>query len=225
MSRLCVVCSKKGNKICGKCFSQYYCSKECQAEDWKIHKLTCQQKKPKPRLPQTSLFNETDLILGYSEEDEVFFWLAFNNLVDQMLEKQLMELKILVLNGGTGNAKIMAKSPLLTSELSSTRKKVSSKIIPKFIELNGKSMESSNTEDQQQVILGKNEHSLFIVGFDLSNETEIKNELNSLVCLEIPVKIDSKGVVKIKIHFDHQVIKHYIENLQQQTKKQLSTVD
>lgn len=143
----------------------------------------------------------------------------------------------------------MAKSPLLTSELSSTRKKVSSKIIPKFIELNGKSMESSNTEDQQvfkpifflfvklqilnllffkkiqQVILGKNEHSLFIVGFDLSNQTEIKKELNSLVCLEIPVKIDSKGVVKIKIHFDHQVIKHYIENLQQQTKKQLSTVD
>ncbi len=37
----CSVCSKSGALRCGKCRAQYYCSKECQIKDWKIHKKVC----------------------------------------------------------------------------------------------------------------------------------------------------------------------------------------
>ncbi len=37
----CSVCSKNGSLRCGKCKVQYYCSRECQVKDWKIHKKVC----------------------------------------------------------------------------------------------------------------------------------------------------------------------------------------
>jgi hypothetical protein len=37
----CAKCGKKGGKKCGKCQQVYYCSKECQAQDWKSHKAFC----------------------------------------------------------------------------------------------------------------------------------------------------------------------------------------
>lgn len=33
--------SKKTHHVCGKCMECNYCSKACQVEDWKNHKLTC----------------------------------------------------------------------------------------------------------------------------------------------------------------------------------------
>lgn len=39
----CNVCMKNVTKLCGKCRSVYYCSKECQQDDWSQHKLKCQQ--------------------------------------------------------------------------------------------------------------------------------------------------------------------------------------
>jgi MYND finger len=39
--RVCGVCGKKGLKLCTGCKKVYYCSKECQAEAWKEHKLVC----------------------------------------------------------------------------------------------------------------------------------------------------------------------------------------
>lgn len=39
----CSTCNKKPEKIykCAKCGVAKYCSKECQIEDWKIHKVNC----------------------------------------------------------------------------------------------------------------------------------------------------------------------------------------
>ena len=47
--KLCRYCSKSGNstdfqmslKACGRCKHTYYCSRDCQVDDWKIHKTTC----------------------------------------------------------------------------------------------------------------------------------------------------------------------------------------
>ena len=48
--RLCRNCSKSGYDLkesgkrllsCGKCKNTYYCSRECQVQDWKDHKKTC----------------------------------------------------------------------------------------------------------------------------------------------------------------------------------------
>jgi hypothetical protein len=47
--KLCRYCSKSGHNIdfqlslkaCGRCKNTYYCSRDCQVADWKIHKTTC----------------------------------------------------------------------------------------------------------------------------------------------------------------------------------------
>ncbi|KAF2119637.1 hypothetical protein BDV96DRAFT_486694 [Lophiotrema nucula] len=47
-TRSCATCSKAGSeapnlKICAKCKSTLYCSRECQKADWKSHKKVCSQ--------------------------------------------------------------------------------------------------------------------------------------------------------------------------------------
>jgi len=37
----CVVCYKASTKKCGRCNDASYCSRECQAKDWKTHKNSC----------------------------------------------------------------------------------------------------------------------------------------------------------------------------------------
>jgi len=37
---LCI-CHKKGTSICSGCKTVYYCSMECQKQDWKKHKVQC----------------------------------------------------------------------------------------------------------------------------------------------------------------------------------------
>ncbi len=41
--QLCGVCSKKASTYCSRCQNIYYCSRECQAQHWKEHKLQCVQ--------------------------------------------------------------------------------------------------------------------------------------------------------------------------------------
>lgn len=38
---ICNKCGKDAIKKCGRCKSVYYCSRECQVEDWKTHKPIC----------------------------------------------------------------------------------------------------------------------------------------------------------------------------------------
>jgi hypothetical protein len=38
---ICNVCQKSSTTKCSKCHQTYYCSKECQKKDWKIHKKSC----------------------------------------------------------------------------------------------------------------------------------------------------------------------------------------
>jgi tetratricopeptide (TPR) repeat protein len=37
----CSVCNTPGTKRCSKCYGIVYCSRECQAADWKVHKKKC----------------------------------------------------------------------------------------------------------------------------------------------------------------------------------------
>lgn len=45
----CGHCKKKNSKYkCGKCQKQFYCSRDCQAQDWiNRHRSTCIEKKEK----------------------------------------------------------------------------------------------------------------------------------------------------------------------------------
>ncbi|KAK7915112.1 hypothetical protein PG985_012815 [Apiospora marii] len=40
-SRTCIICEKPDAKRCGRCNGTYYCSQECQHQDWPVHKLLC----------------------------------------------------------------------------------------------------------------------------------------------------------------------------------------
>lgn len=37
----CIICNKKNAQYCARCRCTSYCSKACQKEDWKTHKLLC----------------------------------------------------------------------------------------------------------------------------------------------------------------------------------------
>ena len=38
----CTICGKDADKKCSRCKKVAYCSKECQAGNWKTHKYDCQ---------------------------------------------------------------------------------------------------------------------------------------------------------------------------------------
>lgn len=40
-NRACFVCQKNSSLRCSKCKKIYYCSVECQKQDWHSHKLIC----------------------------------------------------------------------------------------------------------------------------------------------------------------------------------------
>jgi len=40
-SPICIKCGKPSSKQCAKCRKVWYCSRECQVQDWKIHKEAC----------------------------------------------------------------------------------------------------------------------------------------------------------------------------------------
>ncbi|KAI1384954.1 uncharacterized protein F4822DRAFT_378535 [Hypoxylon trugodes] len=50
-STKCAVCWKDGGKLCTTCKSCHYCSKECQSNDWKSHKLLCEAIVTQPNRP------------------------------------------------------------------------------------------------------------------------------------------------------------------------------
>jgi hypothetical protein len=43
---ICALCSSKGSsKKCSRCMKVYYCSRECQRQDWQTHKTNCKKVK------------------------------------------------------------------------------------------------------------------------------------------------------------------------------------
>jgi tetratricopeptide (TPR) repeat protein len=57
-SENCFVCKKDTTKFCQKCKTVYYCSRECQVNDWKIHKHYC------PSLPMPPKVIGKDSVIG-----------------------------------------------------------------------------------------------------------------------------------------------------------------
>ncbi|KAI0148048.1 hypothetical protein F4776DRAFT_294893 [Hypoxylon sp. NC0597] len=53
-SNICAVCWKEGGSACIRCKSCHYCSKECQKNDWKSHKLLCHLVAAEPERPSPS---------------------------------------------------------------------------------------------------------------------------------------------------------------------------
>jgi len=41
LTKVCSVCQTAARSICSNCRSEYYCSRECQTKDWKLHKQHC----------------------------------------------------------------------------------------------------------------------------------------------------------------------------------------
>lgn len=41
ISHPCTICEAPGARACARCKSSHYCSKDCQLDDWPVHKLLC----------------------------------------------------------------------------------------------------------------------------------------------------------------------------------------
>ncbi|EXJ71968.1 uncharacterized protein A1O5_04470 [Cladophialophora psammophila CBS 110553] len=47
----CIMCPRRGSKVCPNCKDARYCSKDCQKLDWKNHKIICPSfQEPKPNV-------------------------------------------------------------------------------------------------------------------------------------------------------------------------------
>ena len=44
INKPCKVCGKKGKLVCDKCQKVVYCSRNCQFNDWNVHKINCESK-------------------------------------------------------------------------------------------------------------------------------------------------------------------------------------
>jgi len=105
-----------------------------------------------------------------------------------------------VANHSTGTSKLLVKSPLLTLKNNELRQKVTSDDNPRIIELNGKQI----SEVTVQASLEQNQFCVMRISFALDHEFEestVESELASISFLEVPVKIEGKGVVKVKALF------------------------
>ncbi|KAI0176017.1 hypothetical protein GGR52DRAFT_570991 [Hypoxylon sp. FL1284] len=77
----CAVCSKDGGKFCSACKSCYYCSKECQKNDWVTYKKLCsaivtQSSRPTPFHVRGIYFPEKETVpklvwIRYGGSDEM----------------------------------------------------------------------------------------------------------------------------------------------------------
>ena len=53
MSSACAICNQDHARLCQRCKSIAYCSKECQSLDWPCHKLVCSQLAPAPAITES----------------------------------------------------------------------------------------------------------------------------------------------------------------------------
>ncbi|KIW75681.1 hypothetical protein Z517_10423 [Fonsecaea pedrosoi CBS 271.37] len=51
----CIMCPRRGTKVCSSCKDARYCSKNCQKLDWKNHKIICPSfQEPKPQVTEAN---------------------------------------------------------------------------------------------------------------------------------------------------------------------------
>lgn len=74
----CFVCGNQAINLCSKCHQVYYCSRECQRDDWSIHKHNC-----KTYVASTPIFTLFDRAIG----DEIKNAVAQGNVEITITEK------------------------------------------------------------------------------------------------------------------------------------------
>jgi len=203
MHRYCPKCENPANKACGKCKKEYYCSRQCQLDDWKRHKKVCNtvnQKlepvdidPPKTQIKRVVPTNcksfQEQIVIGHTEEESLAVWISNQH---NQGNPNILNFKILVQNFNKGSAKMFAKSVFLTAKNKPLRIKVqSTEAEPKFIEINGQ------VSTEEQATLQQNQFGVMDVCFLAEGGIE------SCDFIEIPVKIEEKGVIKIRVNFQN----------------------
>ncbi|KAF0756618.1 hypothetical protein DYB25_002390 [Aphanomyces astaci] len=69
------LCVEAGTKTCSRCHVRRYCSRECQASDWKAHKPVCAARQPRwhERIPRTRVYERFVVSFQLRVEDEYVF--------------------------------------------------------------------------------------------------------------------------------------------------------
>ncbi|KAJ9609888.1 hypothetical protein H2200_006217 [Cladophialophora chaetospira] len=75
LKETCIMCPRRGTKVCLTCKDARYCSKECQKSDWKNHKILCASfKDPRPESTKPGLDFRRGLLFRCGNEPPLFVW-------------------------------------------------------------------------------------------------------------------------------------------------------
>ena len=77
MSISCCVCWAVATEVCAECRSAHYCSKACQEDDQKTHKILCQAFKEMPERP--SPLHRRAIVFPVDQEDPLLVWISLND--------------------------------------------------------------------------------------------------------------------------------------------------
>jgi len=102
-----------------------------------------------------------------------------------------------VQNFNTGSAKFTSKSPLLTLKDKLIRQKVYPGEKAEFVEING----VLPSESISQVILEEKKFAVMSFSFEIEEEENLKDALAKCSFIEVPIKVEGRGVLKIKANF------------------------
>jgi len=197
----CNICGKQASKFCGKCNKIAYCSKECQVSGWTEHKTVCVKQKPKQirELPPNEWL-VVDNIIGSGHEDDISIWCS-----SEKIERDCLKLRIVVKNFGGSILKLVAKSPLLTIKGNPIRQKVFPGDSAHFIAFNG-TTGFNDGKPAEQVVLKEKDWTVASLSFQWkeseTSETISREDLwKKCDFLEVPFKVEGKGVRKIIMKF------------------------
>lgn len=78
----CILCEAPGARACARCRSCHYCSKECQLDDWPVHKLVCASFTKFDTSTRPSKDHFLGIMFGQDEARPRFTWLHCPSRLD-----------------------------------------------------------------------------------------------------------------------------------------------
>lgn len=161
-------------------------------------------------------FSSDSIVLARGEEDELTGWCTMLTSDQTSETLKQVTLRILIQNLSQGTAKMSNKSALLTLQGKPLRQKAKS---GSFVE----STANEKVTELSQILLASKEAVVTDVVFPV--EEDVAGGLLQFSFVEIPIKLESKGVVKLKLEFDLNAMTEFTSKSKEDYVKSVAMVD
>ncbi|KAK4940868.1 hypothetical protein LTR10_019140 [Elasticomyces elasticus] len=75
LEKTCIMCPRRGTRVCTNCKDARYCSTDCQKVDWKHHKILCPTfNQEKPPITRSNAFHRRALFYPGGDQKARFVW-------------------------------------------------------------------------------------------------------------------------------------------------------